>query len=496
MSKTEFDSAETFPAATRAAWEALAREALKKAGALRTPGGLSSRGLYAREDPPGGRAAPVGSSPAVIGAKITAADPAEANRQAKEEIAGGAGALFFVLDEAFRRADLSLPAGEAGIALRSVQDLARLLEGVDESSICLFAAGAGGVPLAQMLGELQRTSRPAWEKSLHGSAGADPLGALAEFGAHPGPWDAAVEEAAELAAHIDGHVPGLRIFVTGSLPYHLAGASPAQELAAALSAGVTYLRALADAGLSLSRAAHHIGFETATDADFFGSIAKLRALRRIWARVLEASGDGDAIAAMRIAATTSPRMMGRRDAHTNLLRTTIAAAAAIIGGADVVGVLPFTERAGTSALARRLARNIPLLLKEESDLARVLDAAGGSFALEAMTEELALGAWEAFQEIEREGGLAASLQKGALQRRIGASAEARKERLAKGELTLVGVTSFAPPKDVALELDPAPPLEPRPPQHQALAELAGRSAMRTEPLPKRFDEDLAGKARR
>ncbi len=290
-------------------------------------------------------------------------------------------------------------------------------------------------------------------------------------------------------------MPGLRGFEVQGAVYHDAGATPAQEIAAALAAGVAYLRALDSAGLPIARAARHVAFAFATDADFFASIAKLRAFRRAWARVLAASGVGDAVGGSRLAAVTSRRMMTARDPHTNLLRTTIAASAAIVGGADAVTVLPFTERLGDSGLARRLARNIPQILMEEADLARVEDPAGGAFAVERLTEDLAHEAWSAFQEIEREGGLGASLLAGKLQSRIAASAAARRAQVDAGTLPIIGVTRFPPSKEAPLELDPPQRLAVRAPTHEALKNVAARPRISAAPLPVLYDDAAEGAAR-
>ena len=161
--------------------------------------------------------------------------------------------------------------------------------------------------------------------------------------------------------------------------YHEAGASEAQELAAALATGVAYLRALESAGIRSPRRARALSFLIVADADEFLTVAKLRALRRLWARVEEACGL--APEPIRLHAETAWRMATRRDPWVNLLRATIAAFSAGIGGADGVTVLPFTAALGLpDAFARRLARNTQLILLEESNLARVADPAAGAAA--------------------------------------------------------------------------------------------------------------------
>lgn len=491
MSAPTFDPSETFPEATREAWAALAREALAKAGPLRTPDGVSVAALYSSGDWPGDTGArPAGGAAGpIVRSRIDCADPAEANRRIKEEIAGGAGAVAVVLDDAVRALDFGLPAGKGGLALRSLEDLAALLDGIDPAVARIdFSAGAGAAAVARMLGELQASKRRELS-TLKSSLGFDPFSSLARFGGLAGEPGGALSEAAELAVHVRKNAPGVRVFEVYSLIYHHAGATPAEEAAAALAGGVASLRALAEAGLSLAGASAAIGFCLTADADFLASIAKLRAFRRLWARVLEASGDAAAADSLVVNAVTSPRMMAVKDPHTNLLRTTCAAAAAIIGGADAITVLPFTERIGGSALARRLARNTAIILTEEADLARVIDPAAGSFALEALSEALAQESWALFQEIEREGGLGASLIAGKLQARIAESGRARRARIAGGEIELVGVTKYPPPGRAALALDPPPQIAPaRPARHKALEQLAARTRIAAPALAPAFDD--------
>jgi methylmalonyl-CoA mutase len=502
MRELTLDLGEEFPQATRAAWEALARETLAKSGAeTRTPDGLVTRALYTSAEWPHDTGVP-GSAPFTRGARAPGGDyginvrsrishssPQDANRLIKEELAGGAGSVLVVLDEAARSGDFSRPAGVGGLALRSFEDLKTLLAGLDSPNATItYEAGAAAGVLAQMLGELAATNIPGIP-GMRACFGHDCFSAFAKFGRHPGTLEFALAEAAQLAGHLTKSGRRLPVAEIDTVPYHMAGATPAQEIAVALAAGLAYLRALTAAGLSIADAAHHIAFRLVTDADFLASIAKLRAFRRTWARVLGAAGDAPALQRLELAAITSPRMMTARDAHTNLLRTTCAAAAAIIGGADTVTVLPFTERLGPSALARRLARNTGLILAEEADLARVLDPAGGSFSFESLSEDLAQEAWGLFQALEREGGLGASLEAGATQARIAAAWESRRALIANGELPIVGVTHFVNAREEPIELETvAAPTKAVPPGDGALVELAKRRITLARALPVHYDE--------
>ena len=180
---------------------------------------------------------------------------------------------------------------------------------------------------------------------------------------------------------------------------------PAQRLRRSWHRGrlrLAYLRALTEAGLGIEAAARQIAFILVTDADFVFSIAKLRAFRRIWARVLEACGAPEAMRDVHLSAVTSELMMTRHDAHTNILRTTLAGFAAALGGADAIACHAVHARLGPATrMQRRIARNTQSILMEEAKLGRVLDPAGGAFAIERFSEDLACAAWRLFQEIER-----------------------------------------------------------------------------------------------
>ena len=178
-----------------------------------------------------------------------------------------------------------------------------------------------------------------------------------------------------------------------------------------LAVAVAYLRALEAGGIALDAARRMIYFRLAADADQFLTIAKFRALRKLWARVEQACGLAPAPAF--VSAETAWRMMTRRDPYVNMLRTTIAAFSAGLGGADAITVLPFTAALGLpDRFARRIARNTQLMLLEESNLAKVADPAAGSGGIEDLTEQLCRAAWALFQEIEKAGGAAAALEAG------------------------------------------------------------------------------------
>jgi methylmalonyl-CoA mutase len=199
----------------------------------------------------------------------------------------------------------------------------------------------------------------------------------------------------------------------------------------------------------------------AADADLFLTIAKLRAARRLVARVAETCGAGTAAEKIKLAASSSERMMARRDPWVNLLRTTAACAGAAFGGAEAITVLPYTWALGRpDAFARRIARNTHLVLQEESSAARVIDPAHGSWYVEKLTDDLARTAWALFQDIEARGGMARALETGYIQGEIARVAESRAGDLAHGRIELTGVSAFPQLAVDGVKVEPHPPFDP------------------------------------
>ncbi|MEU9529506.1 methylmalonyl-CoA mutase family protein [[Kitasatospora] papulosa] len=332
-----------------------------------------------------------------------------------------------------------------------VQGLARALEGVhlDLAPLVLDAGADPDPAVRELLGLYE--ARGLAKEAARGGLGVDPLGQAARTGAEP-----ALGTAVDWALLCSRAYPGLRALAVDALPYHDAGGSASEELALSLATGVAYLRELTAARLSVEEACAQLEFRYAATADQFLTIAKLRAARRLWARVAEVCGAPDA-GAQRQHAVTSSVMMTRRDPWVNMLRTTLACLGAGVGGAESVTVLPFDHALGLpDAFARRIARNTSTILMEESHLARVTDPAGGSWYVERLTDELASSAWAFFQEIERAGGQAGALRSGMVQERLAATWAARSEDLARRKEPVTGVSEFPALDERPVERETAP----------------------------------------
>ncbi|WP_432988639.1 methylmalonyl-CoA mutase subunit beta [Dactylosporangium sp. CA-233914] len=282
-----------------------------------------------------------------------------------------------------------------------------------------------------------------------GNLGADPLGLTARSG-----------EKTELSLlSVLARESPVPVATIDATVYHDAGAADAQELGYATATGVAYLRELVAGGLSAGMALRQLEFRFAATADQFATIAKLRAARRVWARVAQVC-DVPHLGAQRQHAVTSDAMMTARDPWTNLLRTTVACFGAGAGGADAVTVAPFDARLGLpDGFSRRIARNTQSLLIEEAGVARVLDPAGGSWYVESLTDALAHAAWDVFNEVERAGGMAAALSSGLVEDRVGEVRQRRLDDLAHRRQPITGVSEFP---DLA-ERRPVRPPAPLPP---------------------------------
>jgi methylmalonyl-CoA mutase len=281
------------------------------------------------------------------------------------------------------------------------------------------------------------------ESTALGGLGLDPIGAHASRGG-AAPLGPALDAAIELAGRCVTDHPHVRAFTIDATRYHEAGSADAEELACAVATGVATARSLTAAGFGVDAAFGQLEFRFAATADQFLTIAKLRAARRLWSRVAEVAGATADSGAQLQHAVTSTAMMTRYDPWVNLLRATVAAFSAGIAGADAVTVEPYdhVRTVDGSDLGRRLARNTQAVLIEESNLARVIDPAGGAWYVEHLTDDLARTAWVRFQEIEQAGGMVAALEQGTVQRRIAETWDDRSRNLAHRRDALTGVSEF------------------------------------------------------
>ena len=426
-------------------------------------------------------------------------DPAAANKQALEDLENGANGLTLVFAGSLNAngygLDASAPALEnalKGVELDAGITIDFNLSPPTRNAVQLFAALVKSRNISPALVDLR--------------ASINPIGGFAASGASPKPWSelskifaAAIRDLADQGFRGPFAVADGRII-------HNAGGSEAQELAFAVAAAVECLRAFEAGGVPLDRARGMIYFRMSADADEFLTIAKFRAIRKLWARVEEACGLAPKTTT--VAAETAWRMMTKRDPYVNMLRTTIAVSAAGLGGADNIVALPHTVALGLpDAFARRVARNTQLILLEESNLAKVSDPAAGSGAIEAVTSQLCTAAWKLFQEIEAAGGAWAALECGLIQQKVAAVRAERQKSAAQRKDALTGTSDYPnlqektpavlkvapvmPPKESGAKatIDPLPSIRLSEP-FEKLRDASDRMIARTGSRPKVFLANL------
>ena len=470
MSDNQLKFVDDFPTPTYDEWVAEVDKALKgapfdKKMFTKTYEGITVRPVYTRQDwpPTGDPSGFPGAMPFTRGSTAAGSrvddwdvrqihaypDPAKCNELILKELERGVTSLILQFDGAAKAgmdadgSNAEALAGKGGIMVYSVDDLDLLLTGVhlDLAPICLDA-GAQFLPAAGLLAGLWQRRGIAPGKAL-GAFNADPIGVLANTGSLPLSVDAALAQMADLAGHTAATYAKVTAVGVDTSPYHNAGASESQDLAASMATAVAYLRAMTAAGMDIDAACRQILFTYSVDCDQFLAICKLRAARKIWARVAEACGAGVPARSMRLHARTADRMMSQRDPWVNMLRTTVACFAAAVGGAESVTVLPFTAALGLpDDLGYRVARNTHVVLAEESNVARVIDPAAGSWYVETRTDELARVAWAEFQEIEKAGGIVRVLTDGSFAKKIAACYAEREKNLGRRKDPLTGVSEF------------------------------------------------------
>lgn len=355
-------------------------------------------------------------------------------------------------------------------------DLAATLDGVllDLAPVVLDAPTA---PLALAQAFLAYADERGVDPHPHSNLGADPIGAAlrGSTSGQASPGSAAGAGSADGAGSFSGAVSftelvevallaqdhGILGVVADATAAHDLGASDAQELGYGIYVATQYLRALAGAGLSIEEAAGLIEFRLAATDEQFPTIAKLRAARQLWARVLELSGvsststssaneASSANGSMRIHACTSRPMLSKYDPYVNMLRGTVAAFAAGVAGADSVTVLPFDSANGRpEGFGRRIARNVSHLLIDESHVAAVTDPAGGAYAVEQLTSDVAAAGWAEFQLLEGEG-----LEP--FRDRVAEIVAKRELEIAKRKRPITGVSEFPNLAETLPERSPDP----------------------------------------
>lgn len=370
-------------------------------------------------------------------------DPKRTNKMILDDLENGVSSIWLLV-------------GDQGIA---VHDLAQVLDGVelDLIDIVIQAADSAAQPetiirdaTAEIAKVALTTGTDLDQIALH--AGLDPLSAVAGTGAA-----ADLSTLAATTATINEQFPKATSITVDSTTYFNAGSTSIQELAFSIATGITYLRTLVESGLTIDEALRQIEFRYAIDDDQFTGIAKLRAARNLWGQIVQHCGASTQSHEQTQHAVTAKTMFTKYDPWVNMLRGTIACFAAATGGASAITVLPFDTRAGLpDSFARRVARNTQSVLHDESNIGRVVDPAGGSTYVEELTTKLAAAAWELFQQLEANGGMAAAIESGFVTEQIDQARLNREVLIATRKEPITGVSEFPNLNETLLDRETEP----------------------------------------
>jgi len=380
--------------------------------------------------------------------EIPAKDCAAFNSALLTDLNSGQNSVSLTLDCATRRgkdADeaCSCCVAGSGLNVADVKDLSVALDKVALGNIPVHInAGVNALPVASLYLALAAKQQVA-TKDLTGSITADPIAEWVGNGKIPASLDSLYDALASWTKYAAVNAPGVRTIGVSAQPWLEAGGNATQELAFALATAVEYVRALVARGVSVEQAAGQVRFSFAVGQTFFMEVAKFRAFRALWTRVLSAFGAEASAAKVKIHARTCYFSKTLNDPHVNMLRVTTEAFSAVLGGVDSLHIGAYDEVSGAAdEFSRRIARNVHTLLAEEFSLTEVADPAGGSWYIETITDELARKAWDLFQQVEAKGGMVASLRAGFPQQLVSATGAEKQDAVAKRRTGIVGTNLF------------------------------------------------------
>ncbi|TSD87847.1 methylmalonyl-CoA mutase [Mycobacterium sp. KBS0706] len=469
-----------FDKRTAADWEALARKELRdrplETLTVETAEGVTVRPLYTAADVPEGAAGELpGFAPFTRGVRGTmyAGRPwtvrqyagfstAEAsNAFYRANLAAGQQGVSVAFDLATHRGyDSDHPrvvgdVGKAGVAIDSVEDMKILFDGIplDRMSVSMTMNGAVLPVLAGYIVAAEEQGVP--EAKLSGTIQNDILKEFMVRNTYIYPPGPSMRIVADIIAYTAGRMPKFNsISISG---YHMqeAGATAVQELAYTLADGLEYVRAAISGGLDVDAFAGRLSFFFAIGMDFFTEVAKLRAARQLWAELIQAEFAPKKAESLmlRTHCQTSGVSLTEQDPYNNVVRTTVEALAAVLGGTQSLHTNSFDEALGLpTPFSARIARNTQLIIAEETGVTRTVDPLGGSYYIEALTAELVAKARVLIDEVEAMGGMTKAVEAGLPKLRIEESATRRQARIDRGEQVIVGVNKYAPDKPDHVEV--------------------------------------------
>ena len=381
-----------------------------------------------------------------VSQELKAADPAALNALVHQGLNGGQSELNIVVG-------CGQPTCcNGGSNIGNADDVKTALSGVAVDAISTYwQCGPSAVPIAALvIAAADQLGVPA--SKLRGGIENDPFAELVVKGKLKQSLKLRFDHMAALTDYAAKNAPGLRTISVKGDVYHNAGATSTQELGYITATLVSYIEEMKTRGHAPETVLPHIRIRIAVGSDYFMEIAKIRAIRWLWSKV--ASTYGVENAPVHIHASTSKWNKTTYDAHTNMLRVTSEAFAAVVGGVDSLHIGPFDEIAGhTDEFSRRIARNLHIILREECGLDQVIDPAGGSTYIEWLTDQIASKSWGIFQDIEKQGGMLACLQNGTVQQSVEAVCKAKFKNIRIRKEKIVGANMYPDLKGKKLEIN-------------------------------------------
>jgi len=449
-------------------WQKAAAKEVKVADAFRdltwhTPEGIFVKPLYTaddvREDPGlpgfapftrGVRASMYAGRPWTIRQYAGFSTAEESNAFYRRNLAAGQKGLSVAFDLATHRGyDSDHPrvvgdVGKAGVAIDSVEDMKILFDGIplDQMSVSMTMNGAVIPILAFFIvaGEEQGVPRAA----LDGTIQNDILKEFMVRNTYIYPPEPSMRIISDIFGYTSREMPKFNSISISGYHMHEAGATQVQELAFTIADGMDYVKYGVASGLDIDKFAGRLSFFFAIGMNFFMEIAKLRAARVLWHRVMTKLGAGDERSKMlRTHCQTSGVSLQEQDPYNNVVRTTIEAMAAMLGGTQSLHTNALDEAiALPTDFSARIARNTQIVIQEETGMTKVVDPLGGSYYIEALTQDLVDKAWEIIERVEAEGGMAKAVAAGWPKAMIEEAAAGRQARVDRGEDVIVGVNKY------------------------------------------------------
>ncbi len=505
---------------TRSDWQELAAKEVKGDPAKltwATPEGIPVQPLYTAADLEGLEAVDTlpGFEPFLRGVRATMytnrpwtirqyagfSTAEESNAFYRANLAAGQMGLSVAFDLATHRGyDSDHPrvvgdVGKAGVAIDSVEDMKILFDGIplDQMTVSMTMNGAVLPILAGYV--VAAEEQGVDEAKLAGTIQNDILKEFMVRNTYIYPPGPSMRIVADIIEYTARRMPKFNsISISG---YHMqeAGATAVQELAFTIADGLEYVRAAIDRGLTIDEFAGRLSFFFAIGMNFFMEVAKLRAARLLWSRVIREFEPQKASSSMlRTHCQTSGVSLTEQDPYNNIVRTTVEALAAVLGGTQSLHTNSFDEAiALPSEFAARVARNTQLILAEETGVTKVVDPLGGSYYVESLTDSLATEAWKLIEEVEALGGMTKAVESGMPKLRIEEAAARRQAAIDRGDEVIVGVNKYRLAEEPDVDVRDVDDVSVREQQLARLAQLrASRDEARTQEALRRLEEGARG----